>query len=119
MQSCTIATTQLWALVSNYVISDNYVATFNITGRDVESAYYHSGPYNIIFPVGETHFLLNVTIVNDNILENNETFNLTINSSSLPGNVEVGNPGQATVTIRDDDGMYAIAWIKLHSNNLS
>ena len=81
------------------------VATFNITGGDGESADYHSGPYDIKFPVGVTHVPLNVTIVNDNILENNETFNLTINSSSLPGNVRVGDPGQATVIIRDDDGM--------------
>ena len=92
-------------LVTNSVISANYVATFNITGGDVESADYHSGLYDITFSVGDTRFLLNVTIVNDNILENNETFNLTINSSSLPGNVEVGKPGQAAVTIRDDDGM--------------
>ena len=91
------------------------IATFNITGGDGESADYHSGPYDITFPMGETRFLLNVTIVNDNILENNETFNLTINPSSLPGNIKVGNPGQATVIIRDDDGML-IAWIELHSN---
>ena len=89
------------------------VATFNITGGDGgESADYHSGPYHITFPVGETHFLLNVTIVNDNVLENNETFNLTINSFSLPDNVKVGDPGQATVIIKDDDGMF-IAWTEL------
>ena len=102
-------------LVANSVISANYIATFNITGGDVESADYHSGPHNITFPVGEARVQLNVTIVNDNILENNETFNLTINSSSLPNNVKVGNPGQAIVIIRDDDGMF-IAWTELHSN---
>ena len=81
------------------------VATFNITGGDGESVDYHAGPYDIKFPVEVTRFPLNVTIVNDNILENNETFNVTINSSSLPSNVRVGDPGQATVIIRDDDGM--------------
>ena len=38
------------------------------------------------------------------ILEYNENFNLAINSSSLPANIFVSNPDQATVTIVDDDG---------------
>ena len=38
------------------------------------------------------------------ILEYNENFNLVINSSSLPANILVSNPDQATVTIVDDDG---------------
>ena len=37
------------------------------------------------------------------ILEGNENFMLTINPSLLPTGVTVGNPGQATVTIVDDD----------------
>ena len=37
--------------------------------------------------------------------EGNETFMLTIDSTSLPPTgVTVGDPGQATVTIVDDDG---------------
>ena len=47
-----------------------------------------------------------VSITDDKILENNETLDLTIISSSLPDKITVGNPGQATVTIVDDDGMY-------------
>ena len=72
------------------------------TGGKVD---YHSGPYSVTFSVGQTRFLLNVTIENDSILENNETFILSINSSALPENVNVGNPAQATVIIKDDDGM--------------
>ena len=50
-----------------------------------------------------TNATFNITINNDDILESHETFMLTINSSSLPTHVTVGNPGEATVTIMDDD----------------
>ena len=46
----------------------------------------------------------NVAIKEDNILEGNESFILTINPS-LPNKVNVTNPDQATVTIVDNDGM--------------
>ena len=44
-----------------------------------------------------------VEIFDDNILEATENFTLTINRSSLPTGVTVGDPGQATVNIVDDD----------------
>ena len=50
-----------------------------------------------------TEVSLNVTIINDVLLENNETFQLSINSSSLPNRVTVDNPSVATVTIVDND----------------
>ena len=64
---------------------------------------YISGPYNVIFPAGKTTAAFPVPIIDDNILEENENFTLTINSSSLPSNVTVGDPGEATVTIVDND----------------
>ena len=45
----------------------------------------------------------NVSIIDDAVVEDKTYFTLDINSSSLPTNVTVGNPGQATVTIVDDD----------------
>ena len=64
---------------------------------------YSSGPYNVTFPAGETSVQFSVMIYNDNILEGNENFTLTINPSSLPSGVTVGDPSQATVTIVNDD----------------
>ena len=64
---------------------------------------YDSGPYTVTFPAGETRIPFNVTINDDDIYEGNETFMLTIDETSLPGGVVRGNPGQATVTIVDDD----------------
>ena len=44
-----------------------------------------------------------VLINDDNIVEGNEVFNLTIDVSSLPSDVTAGIPLQATVTVADDD----------------
>ena len=45
----------------------------------------------------------NIPITDDNVYEGNENFTIFINSSSLPADVIVESPGQATVTIVDDD----------------
>jgi len=42
-------------------------------------------------------------INDDNIVEASETFSLVIQRNSLPSRVTRNNPGQATVTILDDD----------------
>ena len=42
-------------------------------------------------------------ITDDNILESNERFQLSIISSSLPNRVTVDNPSEVTVTIVDND----------------
>ena len=51
-----------------------------------------------------TNVTFDVMINDDKIFEGAEIFKLTINSSSLIGNVTLGNPNSATVTIVDDDG---------------
>ena len=63
---------------------------------------YTSGPYSVTFPAGVMGAPFNISVNDDNIFEENENFTLTINSS-LPTGVMVGNPGQATVTIVDND----------------
>jgi len=64
---------------------------------------YNSGPYPVTFPVGVTSVTFGIPITDDNILEGNENFTLTIDQSSLPTNVNRGDPGEATVTIVDND----------------
>ena len=81
---------------SNFIIMD-----YAGGGED-----YDSGPYSVKFNAGMTEVTLNVSIVDDDILERNEKFNLTVNVSSLPNTVSVGDHGQATVTIMDNDGKY-------------
>ena len=62
---------------------------------------YNSGPYSVIFPAGITTASLNISINNDNIVEMNETFSLTI----TPPNdiIMTVDPDNAVVTILDDD----------------
>ena len=64
---------------------------------------YTSGPYTVTFPAGQTTATFDVPINDDDILEGNENFILTIDQTSLPSNVTRGDPGEATVTIVDDD----------------
>ena len=64
---------------------------------------YVSGPYTVKFSAGMTEVLFNVTIMDDNILESNETFQLSITSSSLPNRVTVNNLSVVNVTIVDND----------------
>ena len=65
---------------------------------------YSSGPYNVTFLAGVTRVPFNVLIVDDNVLEDNENFSLSIDFSVLPNNVTVANISQAIVTILDNDG---------------
>ena len=65
---------------------------------------YTSGPYTVTFPAGQTTATFNVPINDDDIFEIDENFILTINPSLLSTRITtVGNSGQATVTIVDND----------------
>ena len=73
---------------------------WNFTGGGVD---YTSGPYTVTFPAGVTVVPFDVPINDDNKVEGNEIFNVTIDPSSLPSAVTAGIPLQATVTVADDD----------------
>ena len=64
---------------------------------------YGSGPYIVTIPAGVTSVPFDVPITDDDTLEVNENFTFTIDPSTLPTDVTVGSPDQATVTIVDDD----------------
>ena len=64
---------------------------------------YNVGPYPITFPARTTIVYLDIPIINDNIVEDDESFILTINSSSLPIDIFIGNGNETTVTIANDD----------------
>ena len=65
---------------------------------------YVSGPYFVKLTTGLTHFPFKVSIMDNDKWEENENFFLTIDNSSLPCNITVGNQHKSTVTILDDDG---------------
>ena len=65
---------------------------------------YGSGPYEVTFTAGTTEASFNVSLTDDNIFESNENFIITIDPSSLPNNVTVGEPRRVTVIVVDNDG---------------
>jgi len=47
-----------------------------------------------------------VSIIDDNVLENNEIFRLNVNGSSLISGITVGSLHQATIYIVDEDSKF-------------
>ena len=64
---------------------------------------YSSGPYTVIFPARRTTATFVIPITDDDILEIDEKFILTIDEISLPTGVTSGTLSTTTVTIVDDD----------------
>ena len=80
---------------------------------------YTSGPYTVTFPAGQTTATFDVPINNDNILEGDEDFLLTIDETSLPTGVTRGIPGKATVTIVDYDGKKILSFNKCTTSSVT
>ena len=64
---------------------------------------YDSGPFDVTFSAGEILAVFNVSINDDNIVEGNENFTISIDPFSPSNGVTVGDPGETTVIIVDDD----------------
>jgi len=64
---------------------------------------YVTGPYNVTVVPGMIRRMFNISLVNNNILERREVFNITADSNSLPEQVFFSNQ-QSQVLINDDDG---------------
>ena len=69
---------------------------------------YNSGPYTVQFDVGVTRVSFNILISNDNVLERDETFGLSVDALSLPNRVTTSTPDQATVIILANDSKYRV-----------
>ena len=84
-----------------YVHMYKYNVCFVIKGGGVD---YFSGPYNVTFPIGSTNVSFDITIVDDNVFEFDEIFNISI--TSITNGPIVGTPAVATVTIIDNTSKY-------------
>ena len=60
-----------------------------------------------------------VPIINDDLLEGNETFTLTLNPLLLPSDVIAGHPAEATVTIIDGAGKQIVLHKKINDPHIS
>ena len=91
---------QLVSRLNNITMNNMLTVYNNLTG----GVDYNSGPYNVTFPAGVTSVAFNISVINDTILEGNESFTLTIMNSSLLSRVDLGIPDNTTVTIVDTTG---------------
>ena len=67
---------------------------------------YDFGPYTVNFTTGNTNASFHITINDDSLLESTKTFHLFVDSSTLPNNILISDPGQASVILLDDDSKY-------------
>ena len=75
---------------------------------------YTSGPYTVTISAEQTTATFNVPINDDDILEGNENFMLTIDPS-LPNGVAHGTPSEATVIIMDNDIAISMHFVEITS----
>ena len=65
---------------------------------------YDAEEYDVTFPIGFTNASLDISINDDGLLENDETFRVSIHS--VTNNHSIGIPGEAIVTILDSTGKH-------------
>ena len=77
---------------------------------------YNAGPYNVTLLAGNTTGILSIILNDDNLLERIEEFNLTIDVSSLSGDIFPGSHIRALVVIMDNDGnQYLLLFILINA----
>ena len=89
-----------------HVMWNNITATGLNNSGCVESdgtGDYLNGMYSVTFPANMILQYVDITICDDNVLEVDEMFSLTIVSNSHPDNVTNGSPPNVTITIVDND----------------
>ena len=59
---------------------------------------------SIVIPAGQTHVELDISIMDDNTVESNESFAIEIIPQFFPNKVSPANPNRTTIIIVDNDG---------------
>ena len=60
----------------------------------------------VMIPARETNGSFEISIINDTMVENDKSFDLNINTNTLPDDITLGSPDTATVMITNDDSKY-------------
>ena len=71
---------------------------------DVDYLYVYKNHIVTFYDGEKIKRLPEIRTIDDNLVEGDEKFNLTINSESLPNNVITGENGTTTIVIENDDG---------------
>ena len=77
---------------------------------------YSAAAGTLVFTPGESSKTITVPIINDNIFEGNESFNLTLSNPTGEGSVNLTYPNIATLTIYDDDNPPYISALNISVN---
>ena len=111
---------QLVLVLSNPSLTDITIQVIDsevsATSHLVGGGDYISGPYNVTIPAGDTSASFDISITDDGLVEDDESFRVAITSESLPYLVSRGNPGVAMVTIVSDDGKSSVL-VKIRITN--
>ena len=97
--------------ITVYLMTDDITATGQNNSTclmDSPRSDYLHGQYNVTFPANQVIEFVNIPICDDSVLEENETFSLTIVSNSNPDDVTNGSPDHVTITIIDDDCKFPV-----------
>jgi hypothetical protein len=79
-------------------------ATVNLTnGTATTPNDYSNNPIAVTFNPGQTTQVINIPIVDDNLIEGNETVQLSLTNPTGTSRVSLGAPSTATLTIVDND----------------
>ena len=100
---CVMLVLQFHVIYLNcIVLSCNYLAIYSyfslhLLGEDID---FHSATQTAIITAGASRSTINITVINDSIVEGDEMFTMTLNVPTSPG-ITTGNITMATVTIID------------------
>jgi len=89
-------------------VGNKLIVFIYIAGGGID---YYSGPYKVTFLAGITSVSFNISINDDIVLEDNEEFELIIDSGSLPNSITTGIPNISVVTITDNDSKFTYIFV--------
>ncbi|MBK7030042.1 MAG: tandem-95 repeat protein [Bacteroidales bacterium] len=93
--------------------STNTVISYTVSGDAVAGTDYTALSGTVTIPAGSTSAVIDLDVINDLILEDDETVTVTLSSLTGNTNISIGAPYIATVTITDDD----VATVSIAAND--
>ena len=85
------------------LLTDQLTATPGLARRGIEGDFEDPGAIFVRIPAGQTRFEFSIPLYDDDVREEDETFQLQLGSSYGDSARTVGTPNRALVTIADDD----------------
>ena len=97
---------RVWGQDGRYevdLLTDQLTATPGLARRGIEGDFEEPGAIFVRIPAGQTRFEFSIPLYDDDVREEDETFQLQLGSSYDDSFRTIGTPKRALVTIADDD----------------